>query len=59
MSQYPERKLQQLFLPGTHDSGTYRWTVPTHLPFILDGLAAMIFNIFEDLSSTQRLTAYE
>lgn len=54
------KKLRELYLPGTHDSGTaHPWTVPHHLPFVFDEMASVLFNIVGDLSRTQHHTVYE
>lgn len=53
------KTLLELYLPGSHDSGTYRWTTPTHLPPGVETVAALLFNLVADLSRTQRLTIYE
>lgn len=51
--------LRNMFLPGTHDSGTYMWTTPKHMPLVLDEILAILFNIVGDLSRTQRLDVYQ
>ncbi|WIA10286.1 hypothetical protein OEZ85_010480 [Tetradesmus obliquus] len=54
------KRLQEMYLPGTHDSGTgHPWTVPQHLPLVVDEVAAVLFNIVGDLSRTQHLSVYE
>jgi len=53
------KQLRQLYLPGTHDSGTYRWTLPTHLPMVVDEVAAITFDVVGELSRTQQLTVYQ
>jgi hypothetical protein len=44
---------------GSHDSGTYRWTTPVHMPAVLDVVLGILFRIVGDLSRTQRLSVYE
>lgn len=51
--------LRQMFLPGSHDTGTYMWTTPTHMPLVLDEILSVLFNIVGDLSRTQHLDAYQ
>lgn len=50
--------LRQMFLPGTHDSGTYAWTTPQHMPLVLDEVLAILFDIVGDLSRTQHMDVY-
>lgn len=54
-----DKLLRQVVLPGSHDSGTYRWTTPAHMPFVLDEVLTILFNIVGDLSRTQRLDVYQ
>jgi hypothetical protein len=54
-----DKLLRQVVLPGSHDSGTYSWTTPTHMPFVLDEILTVLFNIVGDLSRTQRLDVYQ
>jgi hypothetical protein len=51
--------LRQMFLPGSHDSGTFMWTTPKHMPMVLDEILSILFNIVGDLSRTQRLDVYQ
>ena len=53
------KRLRQLRMPGTHDAGTYRWTLPEKLPLLVDEVAAAVFNLIGDLSRTQTVTVYE
>jgi hypothetical protein len=59
MAGYPHKTLRQLRLPGTHDSGTYAWTLPQRWPFPLEEIGTMVFNLVGDLSRTQTLSIYE
>lgn len=52
------KRLRQLHMPGTHDAGTYRWTLP-QLPMLVDEVAALLYNVISDLSRTQTLPVYE
>lgn len=51
--------LRDMFLPGSHDTGTYMWTTPKHMPMVLDEILSILFNIVGDLSRTQRLDVHE
>jgi hypothetical protein len=54
-----DRKLKELYLPGTHDAGTgHPWTLPQDLPFWMEWAANIAFNLLSDFARAQRLSIY-